>query len=67
MRPDTTSPIRAIDLVCPRCAARPGRACRGTRIPSPYSFGGGWGGPSNLDKPHAERYAARRAHLSTRA
>lgn len=56
---------RSVD--CPRCSARPGKACRGSRIPSPNSFFGGWGGPPDLDRAHAERrtaFLAKRAHRS---
>jgi hypothetical protein len=45
-------------IVCPRCGRRVGEACRGERIPGPNSFGGGWGGPPDLDRAHAERRIA---------
>lgn len=58
--------LRAIDTRCPTCDARPGRGCRGSRIPSANSFGGGWGGPSELARPHQERAAlARRIRTET--
>ena len=56
---------RAIDFTCPRCNARSGHACRGERTPSASTLGGGWGGPALLQRPHAERYAARRATNNT--
>ena len=58
---------RAIDFTCPRCNAKPGRPCRGERTPSASTLGGGWGGPATLAKPHAERYAVRRATVNTPA
>src|SRR6267142_5873177 len=45
-------------IACPRCDARFGKACRGSRIPGANTFGGGWGGPPDLDRAHAERRAA---------
>lgn len=45
-------------VACPRCGVGKGRACRGERIPGPNTFGGGWGGPPDLDRSHAERRAA---------
>jgi hypothetical protein len=41
--------------VCPKCDARRGRPCRGSRIPGANTLGGGWGGPPPLDRAHAER------------
>ena len=43
---------------CPQCGAKRGKACKGSRIPGPNTFGGGWGGPSDLDRAHDERRAA---------
>lgn len=37
------------------------------RQPSAGTLGGGWGGPHILDRPHAKRYAARRAFLLSEA
>lgn len=42
---------------CPRCGARSGKACRSSRIPGANTFGGGRGGPPDLDRAHAERRA----------
>ena len=42
---------------CPYCGARPGRSCKGERIPSANSFGGGWGGPPPRKNSHPERIA----------
>ena len=46
---------RAVD--CPVCGARPGRPCQSTRIGSPSSLGGGWGGYPVLDREHPSRVA----------
>ena len=43
---------------CPQCGAAAGRPCKSSRIPSAHSFGGGWGGPPDLERAHAERRAA---------
>lgn len=43
---------------CPFCGARSGKPCRSSRIPGPNSFGGGWGGPPDLDTAHKERRAS---------
>lgn len=64
---NTAKKLRALDLPCPRCEARPGRPCNGSRIPGPGTLGGGWGGPSPLDRPHSERQAVRRALEALRA
>jgi len=55
----TTTPTkkRAIDVSCPECGARPGSPCKGSRIPSASTFGGGWGGPPARKRPHAARKA----------
>lgn len=52
--------LRALDIACPKCGARPGRGCRGSRIPSASTLGGGWGGPPELARPHRERVALAR-------
>jgi hypothetical protein len=44
-------------VTCPYCGARPGRSCKGERIPSANSFGGGWGGPPPRKNSHHERIA----------
>jgi hypothetical protein len=46
---------RAVDRACPECGARPGSPCKGSRIPSASTFGGGWGGPPARKRPHATR------------
>lgn len=51
-------------IVCPECGARPGYACKGSRIPGANTFGGGWGGPPNLDSAHRAR---RQAYLDKMA
>ncbi|MCK4718612.1 MAG: hypothetical protein KAT70_08085 [Thermoplasmata archaeon] len=61
-RPNRT----AKSFPCPKCGARPGRECKGTRIPSANSYGGGWGGPSTLSRPHDERYTVRREWLAAK-
>ena len=61
-----TITVRALDLVCPECGARRGRPCKGSRIPSANSFGGGWGGPSDRTRPHNARYAARKELIAKR-
>ena len=40
---------------CPTCGRTTGEACRGSRIPGANTFGGGWGGPPDLDRAHDER------------
>lgn len=55
--PTTTTKRRAIDVSCPECGARPGSPCKGSRIPSAGSLGGGWGGPPARKRPHAARKA----------
>jgi hypothetical protein len=52
-------------VTCPKCGASAGKPCRSSRMPSPYSFGGGWGGPPDLDTAHRERRAAFLATLAT--
>ena len=42
-------------VTCPDCGARPGRACKGSRIPGANTLGGGWGGPPTLTRAHAAR------------
>ncbi|HEY8310621.1 MAG TPA: hypothetical protein VIG47_08695 [Gemmatimonadaceae bacterium] len=53
---------RTVD--CPKCLAKAGKACRGSRIPGANTFGGGWGGPPDLDRAHDER---RRAYVVHKA
>lgn len=43
---------------CPECGARPGKRCRSSRLPGPNTFGGGWGGPPDLDRAHKARREA---------
>lgn len=43
---------------CPKCNAAKGKPCRSSRIPGPSTFGGGWGGPPDLETAHRERRAA---------
>jgi hypothetical protein len=40
---------------CPACGARAGKRCRGSRQPGTNTFGGGWGGPPDLDRAHKAR------------
>ena len=49
------------NFICPRCGALPGRDCRGSRVPSHNTLGGGWGGPPTLSRSHTERVQARKA------
>lgn len=49
----------AKDVTCPRCGARPGGDCKSSRIASPASLGGGWGG-NFLKRSHTERAQAAR-------
>lgn len=42
-------------VMCPKCGADRFKPCKGSRIPSASSFGGGWGGPPPLDTAHRER------------
>ena len=51
-------------VACPKCHVPAGTACRGSRIPGPNTFGGGWGGPPDLDRAHDTR---RQAALDTLA
>jgi len=44
-------------VTCPYCGARPGRLCKGERIPGANTFGGGWGGPPPRQTPHPARVA----------
>lgn len=49
-------------VACPTCGVSAGKACRGSRTPGPNTFGGGWGGPPDLDRAHdTRRQAALRA------
>ena len=52
---------RTLSVRCPKCDARPGRQCMGTRIPSSNTLGGGWGGPVTLSRSHTERVQHARA------
>lgn len=45
-------------VACPYCGRRPGKPCRSSRQPGPNTFGGGWGGPPDLDVAHLARRAA---------
>jgi len=42
---------------CPECGRPAGKPCASSRIPSPSSFGGGWGGPPDLEHAHPARRA----------
>lgn len=42
-------------IACPECGARVGKRCRGSRQPGANTFGGGWGGPPDLDRAHKAR------------
>jgi hypothetical protein len=42
-------------IECPECCARPGKPCRSSRQPGSNTFGGGWGGPPDLDRAHKAR------------
>jgi hypothetical protein len=50
--------LHALDIPCAKCLAVWAQPCRGTRQPGPASMGGGWGGPPDRQRPHAERIAA---------
>ncbi len=50
--------INSLSVSCPTCDARPGRPCKGSRIPSPSTLGGGWGGPPALKRAHPARAKA---------
>lgn len=52
--------VKSRDVKCPECGARPGEPCRGSRIPSPATLGGGWGGPAARKRAHPERVEAAR-------
>ena len=43
---------------CPTCHAAAGKPCRGSRIPGANTFGGGWGGPPDLERAHEARRKA---------
>jgi hypothetical protein len=47
--------ITSKDVPCPVCSARRGQPCKGSRIPSPSTLGGGWGGPVARKSAHSER------------
>lgn len=57
-KPPTVTEAQKRTVACPRCGARRGKPCRGSRIPGANTFGGGWGGPPDLDRAHGERRAA---------
>ena len=42
-------------VVCPSCLARKGEPCKGSRIPSASTLGGGCGGPVAPKREHAAR------------
>lgn len=57
-------------IQCPECLAGIGKACRSSRQPGANTFGGGWGGPPDLDRAHGARrdaYLARKAAVSCHA
>ena len=54
--------IKTVNVTCPTCEARPGRECRSSRQPGPNSYGGGWGGPPAMQRPHPARVQARREY-----
>ncbi len=58
--------LTALDVRCPECLRGKHRACRGSRIPSPSMFGGGWGGPADLERPHAARVLAAKQRTAIR-
>ena len=60
-------PTPTIEVKCPKCGARRNRPCRGSRIPSASTLGGGWGGPPTLNRSHPERVQARREFDQKRA
>lgn len=43
---------------CPKCGRGKGRPCVSSRQPGANTFGGGWGGPSDLDRAHPARLAS---------
>jgi hypothetical protein len=57
-KPPTVTEAQKRSIACPRCGAGKGKPCKGSRIPGPNTFGGGWGGPPALDTAHRERRAA---------
>ena len=59
----TTKAVRLTErqkrgVPCPTCHAAAGKACRGSRIPGANTFGGGWGGPPDLERAHDTRREA---------
>ena len=64
MMPHSTTATRKVterekrSVACPACGRSKGRPCVGSRIPGANTFGGGWGGPPDLDRAHNERRAA---------
>ena len=51
-------------VICPTCGAMRGRPCKGSRIPGANTLGGGWGGPTSLQREHAARVADVHASLA---
>jgi hypothetical protein len=45
-------------VACPTCGVGKGKPCRSSRQPGAHTFGGGWGGPPDLERAHAERRQA---------
>ena len=66
-KPPTVTEAQKRTIACPQCGAARGKACRGSRIPGANTFGGGWGGPPDLDRAHGERRAAYLAREAARA
>ena len=64
-KPPTVTEAQKRSIACPRCDAGKGKPCKSSRIPGPNTFGGGWGGPPDLDTAHRERRAAYLAKLDT--
>ncbi len=58
VKPPTVTEAQKRTVGCPKCCANRGKPCRASRIPGPSSFGGGWGGPPDLDRAHPERRTA---------
>lgn len=54
----------SLAFTCPECGAVPGKPCKGSRIPSANTLGGGWGGPPPRKRPHDARLARRREWLA---
>lgn len=54
-------------VTCPECCRPAGKPCVSSRIPGPSTFGGGWGGPPDLDRAHNERRLQVIAHRDAAA